>query len=52
MSETNWKRREFIWAQMGVMAAGDLDCSSLPVVNVAARGDCRFDGSSGRVWTD
>jgi len=43
MSDTEWKRREFIKTLLAAMAAGTLDWSSLPVAKAAAAGDGEFD---------
>jgi all-trans-retinol 13,14-reductase len=43
MSESEWKRREFIKTLVAAMAAGSLDWSSLPVANAAALGEGQFD---------
>lgn len=43
MSDTEWRRREFIKTLMGAVAAGSLDWSSLPVANAAVRGGGQFD---------
>jgi phytoene dehydrogenase-like protein len=43
MSDTQWKRRDFIKTLGAAMAAGTLDWSSVPVAKAAALGDPPFD---------
>jgi len=43
MSDTEWRRREFIKTLIGGITAGTLDWSSLPVAKAAVRSDSQFD---------
>jgi phytoene dehydrogenase-like protein len=43
MSDTDWKRREFIKTLAAAMAAGTLDWASLPVAKAADTGEGPFD---------
>lgn len=43
MSDTEWKRREFIKTLAAAMAAGTLDWGSLPVAKAADTGEGQFD---------
>jgi all-trans-retinol 13,14-reductase len=43
MSDTEWRRREFIKTLVGTVAAGTLDWSSLPVAKASAWGGDQFD---------